>query len=132
MHRLSDYLGKKVILYFYPDDMSPGCTNQACNFRDLYPQIQEKGAVVLGLNANLVESHKKFEEEHGLPFILLSDPERKVIEAYDVWKERLMFGRPVMDIERSTYLIDEKGIIIKTFGKVKPKDNVKQMLKELA
>ena len=88
--------------------------------------------MVLGLNANSVESHKKFEEEHGLPFILLSDPERKVIEAYDVWKERLMFGRPVMDIERSTYLIDEKGIIIKTFGKVKPKDNAKQMLKELA
>lgn len=131
MHSLSDYAGKKVILYFYPADMSPGCTNQACSFRDLYPQIREKGAVILGINADSVESHKRFEEEHGLPFTLLSDPEKKVLQAYDVWKERLMFGRPVMGIERSTYLIDEEGRIAKAFGKVKPKDNAKQMLKAL-
>ncbi len=131
IHSLSDYRGKKVILYFYPADMSAGCTNQACNFRDMYPQIQEKGAVVLGVNADSVESHKKFMEEHGLPFTLLSDPEKKVLQAYDVWKERRMFGKPVMGIERSTYLIDEEGTIIKAFGKVKPKDNAGQMLKEL-
>ena len=131
MHSLSDYRGKKVILYFYPADMSPGCTNQACNFRDMYPQIQEKGAVVFGVNADSVESHKKFMEEHGLPFTLLSDPEKTVLQAYDVWKERSMFGKPVMGIERSTYLIDEEGTIVKTFAKVKPKDNARQMLKEL-
>lgn len=131
IHHLEDYRGQKVILYFYPADMSPGCTNQACGFRDLYPQIREKGAVVLAVNADSVESHKKFEEEHGLPFTLLADTEKEVLQAYDVWKERLMFGRPVMGIERSTYLIDENGVIVKAFGKVKPKDNAKQMMKEL-
>ena len=111
--------------------MSPGCTNQACTFRDLYPQFREKGAVVLGVNADSVESHKRFEEEHGLPFPLLSDPEKTMLQAYDVRKERLMFGKPVMGIERSTYLIDENGLVAKAFGKVKPKDNAKQMLKEI-
>lgn len=86
---------------------------------------------MLGVNADSVESHKQFEEEHGLPFPLLSDPEKAVLQAYDVWKGRLMFGRPVMGIERSTYLIDEAGVILKAFGKVKPKDNAKQMIKEL-
>lgn len=131
VHHLADYRGRKLILYFYPADSSPGCTNQACNFRDLYPQFREKGAVVLGVNADSVESHKRFEEEHGLPFPLLFDPEKTVLQAYDVWKERLMFGKPVMGIERSTYLIDENGLIAKAFGKVKPKDNAKQTLKEL-
>lgn len=131
VHHLADYRGRKLILYFYPADRSPGCTNQACNFRDLYPQFREKGAVVLGVNADSVESHKRFEEEHGLPFPLLSDPEKTVLQAYDVWKERMMFGKPVMGIERSTYLIDENGLIAKAFGKVKPKNNAKQMLKEL-
>ncbi len=131
VHSLAEYKGKKFILYFYPADMSPGCTNQACSFRDMYPQIQEKGAVVLGVNADSVDSHRKFMEEHGLPFTLLSDTEKVVLQAYDVWKERSMFGKTVMGIERSTYLIDENGIIIKAFGKVKPKDNAKQMLKEL-
>ena len=86
---------------------------------------------MLGVNADSVESHKQCEEEHGLPSPLLSDPEKAVLQAYDVWKERLMFGRPVMGIERSTYLIDEAGVILKAFGKVKPKDNAKQMIKEL-
>ena len=131
LHNLSDYIGQKIILYFYPADMSPGCTNQACNFRDFYPQFHEKGAVVIGISADSVESHKKFKEEYRLPFILLSDTEKEVIKTYDVWKEKLMFGRPVMGIERSTYLIDEDGVIVKTFSKVKPKDNPKQMLKEL-
>ena len=120
-----------MILYFYPADMSPGCTSQACGFRDLYPQIREKGAVVLGINADSVASHRKFMEEHGLPFTLLSDPDRTVLQAYDVWKERSMFGKPVMGIERSTYLIDEEGTIIRAFGRVKPKDNARQMFREL-
>ena len=130
-HSLSDYAGKKVVLYFYPKDMTGGCTSQACSFRDLYPQIREKGAIVLGVSKDSVESHKKFIKEHGLPFTLLSDPEKEVLQAYDVWKEKSMFGKPVMGIERSTYLIDEDGMIIKAFGKVKPKENAKQMLKEL-
>ena len=129
MHSLADYRGRKV--YFYPADTSPGCTSQACGFRDLYPQIREKGAVVLGINADSVASHRKFMEEHGLPFTLLSDPDRTVLQAYDVWKERSMFGKPVMGIERSTYLIDEEGTIIRAFGRVKPKDNARQMVREL-
>lgn len=132
IHSLSEYNGQKVILYFYPADMSPGYTNQACNFRDFYPQIREKGAVVLGVNADTAEFHKKFQEEHGLPFTLLSDTDKTVLKAYDVWKEKSMFGRTVWGIERSTYLIDENGIIEKAFGKVKPKDNAKQMLRELS
>ena len=131
MRSLADYQGRKVILYFCPADMSPGCTSQACGFRDLYPQIREKGAVVLGINADSVASHRKFMEEHGLPFTLLSDPDRTVLQAYDVWKERSMFGKPVMGIERSTYLIDEEGTIIRAFGRVKPKDNARQMFREL-
>lgn len=131
LHKLSDYRGEKIILYFYPADMSPGCTNQACNFRDFYPEFREKGAIVMGVSADSVNSHKKFKDKYGLPFILLSDTEKSVIKQYDVWKEKLMFGKPVMGVERSTYLIDEKGIIIKALSKVKPKDNPKDMLKEL-
>lgn len=131
IHKLSDYRGQKIILYFYPADMSPGCTNQACNFRDFYPEFREKGAIVMGVSADSVNSHKKFKDKYGLPFILLSDTEKKVIKQYDVWKEKLMFGKIVMGVERSTYLIDEKGIIIKALSKVKPKDNPKDMLNEL-
>lgn len=131
LHKLSDYKGQKVVLYFYPADMSPGCTNQACNFRDFYPEFREKGAVVIGVSADSVEIHKKFKEKYELPFILLSDADKEVLKLYDVWKEKLMFGKPVMGIERSTYLIDEEGIIIKALGKVKPKDNPKEILKEL-
>ena len=131
MHSLKDYLGKKVILYFYPKDNTGGCTKQACNFRDNYPQIMEKGAVVLGISKDSVKSHKKFEENNSLPFTLLSDEDTKVIQAYDVWVEKSMYGRKYMGIERSTYLIDEKGKIIKTFQKVKPADNAKEMLKSL-
>ena len=131
IHNLSDYLGKKVILYFYPKDMTAGCTSQACSFGNLYPQFREKGAVILGVSADSVESHKKFEEKHGLPFTLLSDPQKAVIQAYDVWKEKKMFGKPAMGVVRSTYLIDENGIIIKAFDKVKAAENANQMLKEL-
>ena len=130
-HSLKDYLGQKVILYFYPKDNTSGCTKQACGFRDLYPAIQEKGAVVLGISKDSVASHKKFEGNHDLPFTLLSDPDAKVIQKYDVWKEKSMYGRKYMGIERSTYLIDEKGKIIKAFQKVKPADNPDEMLEAL-
>ena len=130
IHSLEDYRGKKVVLYFYPKDMTSGCTSQACNFRDLYPQFQEKGAVVLGVSKDSVESHKRFEETHGLPFTLLSDPELEVITAYDVRKLN-KDGEPSKSLIRSTYLIDEEGVIEKAFGKVKAKENAEQMLGEL-
>jgi peroxiredoxin Q/BCP len=129
--RLSDYRGQKVILYFYPKDMTSGCTKQACSFRDLMPQFREKGAVILGVSRDSVASHKKFEQTHGLPFPLLSDPELNVIRAYDVWKEKMSFGKPSMGVVRTTYLIDENGMIVKAFDKVKAGDNPGQMLEVL-
>ena len=129
-HSLSEYQGQKVILYFYPKDMTSGCTSQACSFRDLYPQFREKGAVVLGVSKDSVASHKRFEETHGLPFTLLSDPELQVIAAYDVQK-RDKDGQPMKGLIRSTYLIDENGMIVKTFGAVKAKENPAQMLEAL-
>ncbi|MET3618111.1 peroxiredoxin Q/BCP [Peptoniphilus olsenii] len=128
---LDEFKGKKVILYFYPKDNTPGCTKQACGFRDLYPQIEEKDAVVIGINKDSVESHKKFKEKHDLPFILLSDPDLEVVKAYDVWKEKKIFGKTGFGIERSTYLIDEKGNIEKAFNKVKASENPNDMLKEI-
>lgn len=130
-HSLSDYRGKKVILYFYPKDNTPGCTKQACGFAERYPQILEKGAVVLGISKDSVKSHKNFEEKQNLPFTLLSDPERTVIELYGVWQEKKNYGKVSMGIVRTTYLIDEKGIIIKAVGKVKAADNPQQMLEML-
>ena len=130
--KLSDYLGQKVILYFYPKDMTAGCTKQACAFGELYPQFREKGAVVLGVSKDTVASHKKFEEKYGLPFTLLSDTEKAVIQAYDVWKEKKTCGRVSMGVVRTTYLIDEDGIIVKAFDKVKAAENPAQMLNELA
>ena len=132
MRSLADYKGQKVILYFYPRDNTPGCTKQACGFGELYPQFQEKGAVVLGVSKDSVASHKKFEEKFGLPFTLLSDTEKTVIEAYDVWKEKKMCGKVSMGVVRTTYLIDEDGIIIKAFDKVKAADNPAQMLEALS
>ncbi len=131
MHSLSDYKGKKVVLYFYPKDNTPGCTKQACSFGELMPQFKEKGAVILGVSKDSVASHKKFEEKFGLPFTLLSDTERTVIEAYDVWKEKKNYGKVTMGVVRTTYLIDEKGKIIKAFGNVKAADNPAQMLEEV-
>lgn len=130
LHTLSEYKGQKVILYFYPKDMTSGCTSQACSFRDLYPQFREKGAVVLGVSKDSVASHKRFEEAHGLPFTLLSDPELQVIAAYDVQK-RDKDGQPTKGLIRSTYLIDENGVIVKAFSTVKAKDNPAQMLEVL-
>ena len=132
LHSLSEYKGKKIILYFYPKDNTPGCTKQACGFAERYPQFIEKGAVVLGISKDSVASHKKFEEKYGLPFTLLSDPELKVIQAYDVWKEKMNYGKISMGVVRTTYLIDEEGKIAKAFDKVKAADNPEQMLGELS
>ena len=130
VHSLADYRGRKVVLYFYPKDMTGGCTSQACGFRDLYPQFLEKGAAVLGVSRDGVASHKRFEAAHGLPFPLLSDPELAVITAYDVLK-RDRDGQPTKSLSRTTYLIDENGVIVKAFGAVKAKENPAQMLEAL-
>ena len=127
-HTLGDYKGKKVILYFYPKDNTPGCTKQACGFTLLYPQFTEKGAVVLGVSKDTVASHKKFEEKQELAITLLADPELEAIKAYDVWQEKNMYGKKTMGVVRTTYLIDEEGIITKAFSKVKAADNPQQML----
>lgn len=132
IHTLSEYAGKKVVLYFYPKDNTPGCTKQACGFSELYPHFVEKAAVVIGISKDSVASHKKFEEKYNLGFTLLSDPEHTIIEAYDVWKEKKNYGKTSMGVVRTTYLIDEDGIIVKAFGKVKAAENPAQMLEELA
>lgn len=132
MHKLSDYKGKKVILYFYPKDNTAGCTKQACGYSEKYPEFLEKGAVVLGISKDSVASHKRFEEKQDLKITILSDTERIVIEAYDVWKEKKMCGKVSMGVVRTTYLIDEDGMIIKANDKVKAADDPENMLKELA
>ena len=131
MRSLADFRGQKVILYFYPKDNTSGCTKQACGFGDRYPQFKEKGAVILGVSKDSVASHKKFEEKYGLPFTLLSDTELNVIKAYDVWKEKKNYGKVTMGVVRTTYLIDENGVIVKAMDKVKAADNPQQMLDEL-
>ena len=131
VHTLEEYRGKKVILYFYPKDNTPGCTKQACNFGQLYPQFTEKGAVVLGVSKDSVGSHKKFEEKYNLPFTLLSDPELSCIQAYDVRKEKVNYGKKSMGVVRTTYLIDENGVIEKAFDKVNAEKNPEQMLGEI-
>lgn len=131
IRKLTEYRGRKVVLYFYPKDNTAGCSKQACGFAELYPHFQEKDAVVIGVSKDSVASHKRFEEKYSLPFTLLSDPELEVIKAYDVWKEKKTAGKVSMGVVRTTYLIDEEGIILKAFGKVKAADNPDQMLEEL-
>lgn len=128
---LHDFAGKKVILYFYPKDDTPGCTKQACGFASLYPDFEEAGAVVIGISKDDASSHQKFVTKYDLPFVLLADPELDVIKAYDVWVEKSMFGKKYMGTERSTYVIDESGVIVKAFQKVRPADNPKKMLNEV-
>ncbi len=128
MHKLSDYRGKKVVLYFYPKDNTSGCTKQACNFAELYPLFNEKGAVVIGISKDSVASHKKFVEKYSLPFVLLADENREVLQLYEVWQEKNMYGRKTMGVVRSTYLIDENGIIVKALEKVNSTNNPQQML----
>ena len=130
-HTLEEYRGQKVVLYFYPKDNTPGCTKQACAFGELYPQFREKGAVVLGVSRDSVASHKKFEEKYGLPFTILSDEGLEAIKAYDVWQEKNMYGKKTMGVVRTTYLIDENGVIVRAFSKVKAEENPQQMLDTL-
>lgn len=128
IRNLSDYAGKKLILYFYPKDNTPGCTKQACGFGELYPQFIEKNVEVVGISKDSVASHKKFKEKYSLPFTILSNPELDVIQAYDVWKEKKLYGKTFMGVIRTTYLIDENGIIIKAMDKVKAAKNPEEMI----
>lgn len=129
--KLSELKGKKVVLYFYPKDDTPGCTKEACSFRDGFKEIQKKGAVVLGVSPDSVESHKKFKGKFNLNFPLLSDEEKKVVNAYGVWKEKSLYGRNYMGVERTTFVIDENGKIKKVFPKVKVDGHFEEVLSEL-
>ncbi len=129
--KLSSYKGKKVVIYFYPKDDTPGCTKEACSFRDGFSEIQRKGAIILGVSTDSVESHKKFKEKYHLNFQLLSDADKKVVNAYGVWKEKAMYGKKYMGIERTTFVIDENGKIKKVFPKVKVEGHYDEVLAEL-
>lgn len=124
---LKNFHGKKVVLYFYPKDDTPGCTKEACSFRDNLPEFGKLNAVVLGLSADNEQSHQKFASKYDLPFTLLSDPDKKVIQEYDVWKEKNMYGKKSMGIERTTFIIDENGRIMKIFPKVKVDGHVEEV-----
>ncbi len=129
--RLSDFLGKKVVLYFYPKDNTPGCTKQACAFAAAYEGFRAKDVAVIGISKDSVASHLKFVQKYDLPFTLLSDPERKAIEEYGVWQEKKLYGKVSMGIVRTTYIIDEQGIIENVMPKVKPDTNAAQILEYL-
>jgi len=128
---LSDFIGKKVVLYFYSKDNTSGCTKQACGFTERYPDFLEKGAEVIGVSKDSVESHRKFADKYNLKFTLLSDTEKNIIQSYDVWKEKNMYGKKSMGVVRTTYLIDEKGMITKAFTKVNATKNPADMLENI-
>ncbi|MDH5450655.1 MAG: thioredoxin-dependent thiol peroxidase [Candidatus Bathyarchaeota archaeon] len=128
---LSDYRGKKVVLYFYPKDGTPGCTQEAVEFRNLSKEFEKEDIMILGVSKDSVKSHQNFKQKHGLPFTLLSDPEGKVLDLYDVWKKRSLYGRTFMGTERTTFLIDENGIIRKIYRKVKVKGHAQICLLNL-
>lgn len=130
--RLEDFRGKRVVLYFYPKDNTPGCTRQACAFAASYEQFQAQNVVVIGVSKDSVASHLKFAQKNELPFILLSDPDLQAIQAYDVWQEKKLYGKVSMGLVRTTYVIDEQGIIEKVMPKVKPDTNAAQILEYLA
>ena len=125
---LSDFAGKKVVLYFYPKDNTPGCTRQACAFAAAYGEFERLGVPVIGVSKDSAASHQKFADKHGLPFILLSDPELAAIQAYDVWQEKKLYGKVSMGVVRTTYVIDEQGVIEKATPKVKPDTNAAEIL----
>lgn len=128
---LSDFLGKKVVLYFYPKDNTPGCTRQACAFSSLYGEFQRRGVEVIGVSRDSVSSHEKFAAKHGLNFILLSDPELEVIKVYGVWQEKKLYGKLGLGVVRTTFIIDEEGKIEKIMSKVKPDTNAAEILAEI-
>ena len=125
---LSDFKGKNVILYFYPQDNTPTCTNEACNFRDNYQSLLSKGFSVIGVSPDTEKSHKKFETKFNLPFPLIADPDRKIVEQYGLWAEKMMFGRKYMGVLRTTFIIDPKGKILKVIDKVESKNASQQVL----
>jgi peroxiredoxin Q/BCP len=129
--KLSDFLGKKVVVYFYPKDHTPGCTRQACAFRDAYDGFKQKNIVVIGISKDSMESHKKFIADYQLPFILLADPELEAIKAFGVWGEKNLYGIKSMGVTRSTFVIDEKGTIAKVFPKANPDTNAKEIIEFL-
>lgn len=129
---LSDFLGKKIVLYFYPKDNTPGCTRQACAFAVAYERFKEQDVVVIGISKDSTASHQKFAQKYNLPFILLSDPELQAIQAYDVWQEKKLYGKVSMGVVRTTYIIDEQGNIEKVMPKVKPDTNAAEILDYLA
>jgi len=128
---LKDFKEKKVVLYFYPKDMTSGCTREACDFRDAFPAFNKLKSVVIGISADSAASHNKFADKYELPFTLLSDENKEVVEKYGVWKEKSMYGKKYMGIERTTFLIDEKGIIKNIFPKVKVAGHVEEVMKAL-
>ena len=130
-HTLEQYLGKKVLIYFYPKDDTPGCTTEACTFRDGYKDFQDMGLVILGVSADSVKSHKKFAEKFDLPFPLLADETKAMCEAYGVWGMKKFMGREYMGISRSSFLIDEKGTIAKIYQDVKPKEHTQEVVRDI-
>lgn len=128
MVTLSDFKGKKVVLYFYPKDSTPGCTKQACAFKASYDLYKEKDIIVIGISKDSSKSHQRFKEKYELPFLLLSDEKLEAIQAYDVWKEKKLYGKTYMGVTRSTYILDEDGVIIKTFEKASPANNAQDVL----
>ena len=128
---LSDFFGKKVVLYFYPKDNTPGCTRQACAFAGAYGEFERRGVAVIGISRDSVASHVKFAEKYQLPFVLLSDPELSAIQAYGVWQEKKLYGKVIMGVVRTTFVIDEEGIIQRVMPKVKPDTNAAEILAEL-
>jgi peroxiredoxin Q/BCP len=128
MVRLSDFAGKKLILYFYPKDNTPGCTRQACAFRDAFVDFESLNAVIAGVSKDSAASHQKFADKFDLPFVLLSDPELQAIQAYGVWQEKKLYGKVSMGVVRTTFVIDENGVVEKVFEKVKPDLNPGQVL----
>lgn len=131
IHSLSDYLGKKVLIYFYPKDDTPGCTTEACNFRDGYEEFQKMGLVILGVSKDAVKSHKKFADKYSPPFPLLSDEEGKMIESYDSWGKKKFMGREYMGVFRNSFLIDEEGKIAKIYEAVKAGDHAEEVKSDL-
>jgi len=126
---LKDFEGRKVVLYFYPKDNTPGCTKEACDFRDFFPDFKKKQITVIGISPDSIESHKKFIQKFNLPFILLSDEKKEVLKKYNVWKEKRMYGKKYMGVERTTFLINEDGKIIKIFPKVKVSGHIEEVIK---
>jgi peroxiredoxin Q/BCP len=132
VHTLTQYRGKKVLLYFYPKDDTPGCTQEACNFRDNYTSLVDAGLVVVGISKDTVKSHKKFAQKYSLPFPLLSDEDTKICQAYGVWGKKKFMGREYMGISRMSFLIDEQGTLAKIYEEVKPKEHTQEVAKDLA